>query len=57
MKRVPDVIDCWYDSGSASFAQFHYPFEIKKNLKKDIVMIILQKQLIRLEDGFIHYMF
>ena len=29
MERVPDVIDCWYDSGSASFAQFHYPFENK----------------------------
>ncbi|MFZ3167559.1 MAG: isoleucine--tRNA ligase [Candidatus Methanoperedens sp.] len=29
MKRVPDVIDCWYDSGSAPFAQFHYPFENK----------------------------
>ncbi|MBU7023318.1 MAG: isoleucine--tRNA ligase, partial [Theionarchaea archaeon] len=27
MKRVPDVIDCWYDSGSAPFAQWHYPFE------------------------------
>ncbi len=30
MTRVPDVIDCWYDSGAASFAQFHYPFENKK---------------------------
>ncbi len=27
MERVPYVIDCWYDSGSAPFAQFHYPFE------------------------------
>ncbi|MBU7047756.1 MAG: isoleucine--tRNA ligase, partial [Theionarchaea archaeon] len=27
MRRVPDVIDCWYDSGSAPFAQWHYPFE------------------------------
>jgi isoleucyl-tRNA synthetase len=34
MKRVPDVIDCWYDSGSASFAQFHYPFENKKEFEK-----------------------
>ncbi|ONI46102.1 isoleucine--tRNA ligase, partial [Candidatus Epulonipiscium fishelsonii] len=30
MKRVDDVIDCWYDSGSMPFAQFHYPFENKK---------------------------
>ncbi|MCL1935358.1 MAG: isoleucine--tRNA ligase [Defluviitaleaceae bacterium] len=29
MKRVPDVIDCWFDSGSMPFAQFHYPFENK----------------------------
>ncbi|MDI6811548.1 MAG: isoleucine--tRNA ligase [archaeon] len=26
-RRVKDVIDCWYDSGSAPFAQWHYPFE------------------------------
>jgi len=34
MTRVLDVIDCWYDSGSASFAQFHYPFENKKEFEK-----------------------
>ncbi len=34
MKRIPDVIDCWYDSGAASFAQFHYPFENKKEFQK-----------------------
>lgn len=27
MKRVKDVIDCWFDSGSMPFAQYHYPFE------------------------------
>jgi isoleucyl-tRNA synthetase len=26
-KRVPEVIDCWFDSGAMSYAQFHYPFE------------------------------
>ena len=30
MKREPYVIDCWYDSGSAFFAQWHYPFENKE---------------------------
>ncbi|MEN9625921.1 MAG: hypothetical protein RL557_249 [archaeon] len=34
MKRIPDVIDCWYDSGAASFAQFHYPFENKKEFER-----------------------
>ena len=29
MKRVPEVIDCWFDSGSMPFAQWHYPFENK----------------------------
>lgn len=31
MERVPDVIDCWFDSGSMPFAQHHYPFENKEH--------------------------
>lgn len=34
MKRIPDVIDCWYDSGCAPFAQFHYPFENKEEFER-----------------------
>lgn len=34
MSRVHDVIDCWYDSGSATFAQYHYPFENKEIFEK-----------------------
>jgi len=34
MTRVSEVIDCWYDSGCASFAQFHYPFENREYFKK-----------------------
>jgi len=34
MKRVPEVIDCWYDSGSMPFAQWHYPFENKELFEK-----------------------
>lgn len=30
MVRVPEVIDCWFDSGSMPFAQWHYPFENKE---------------------------
>jgi isoleucyl-tRNA synthetase len=30
MRRVPDVIDVWFDSGAMPFAQFHYPFENKQ---------------------------
>lgn len=29
MRRVPDVLDCWFESGSMPFAQYHYPFENK----------------------------
>ena len=34
MKRVSEVIDCWYDSGSMPFAQWHYPFENEDKFKK-----------------------
>ena len=34
MHRVPEVIDCWYDSGSMPFAQWHYPFEHKEKFEK-----------------------
>ena len=41
MKRVPEVIDCWFDSGSMPFAQYHYPFEnqelFKKNFPADFI--------------------
>ncbi|OZG48715.1 isoleucine--tRNA ligase [Bombiscardovia coagulans] len=30
MRRISDVMDCWFESGSMSFAQFHYPFENKE---------------------------
>lgn len=30
MNRVPEVIDCWFDSGAMPFAQYHYPFENKE---------------------------
>ncbi|MBR5968066.1 MAG: isoleucine--tRNA ligase, partial [Lachnospiraceae bacterium] len=34
MKRVPEVIDCWFDSGAMPFAQHHYPFENKELFEK-----------------------
>ena len=35
MKREEEVIDCWYDSGSAFFAQWHYPFENQQRFKEN----------------------
>ncbi len=34
MKRVSEVIDCWFDSGSMPFAQWHYPFENKETFEE-----------------------
>lgn len=35
MKRVPEVIDCWYDSGAMPFAQHHYPFENQELFERE----------------------
>lgn len=35
MKRISDVFDCWFESGSMPYAQFHYPFENKKEFLKN----------------------
>lgn len=34
MTRVPDVLDCWFDSGSMPYAQLHYPFENKEEFEQ-----------------------
>ena len=34
MNRVPEVLDCWFESGSMPYAQFHYPFENKEEFEK-----------------------
>lgn len=36
MRRVPEVVDCWFDSGSMPFAQWHYPFENKERINKGL---------------------
>ena len=36
MTRVPDVIDCWFDSGSMPFAQQHYPFENSESFDREM---------------------
>lgn len=33
--RIPEVLDCWFESGSMTFAQFHYPFENKDYFEKN----------------------
>ncbi len=35
MRRIPDVLDCWFESGSMPYAQLHYPFENKEKFEKN----------------------
>ena len=35
MKRIPEILDCWFESGSMPYAQWHYPFEKKEHFEKD----------------------
>lgn len=35
MKRIPDVLDCWFESGSMPYAELHYPFENKEKLESN----------------------
>ena len=53
MKRVPDLIDVWFDSGAMPYAQWHFPFENEETFVKIILQILLQKVLTRPGDGFI----
>jgi len=34
-QRIPDVLDCWFESGSMPYAQMHYPFENKEKFEKN----------------------
>jgi isoleucyl-tRNA synthetase len=45
MKREEEVIDCWYDSGSAFFAQWHYPFENKEEFKQNFPVDFISEAL------------
>ncbi len=45
MKREEEVIDCWYDSGSAFFAQWHYPFENKDEFEKNFPVDFISEAL------------
>ena len=45
MKREEEVIDCWYDSGSAFFAQWHYPFENKEKFKENFPVDFISEAL------------
>jgi len=45
MTREKEVIDCWYDSGSSFFAQWHYPFENKEQFKENFPVDFISEAL------------
>ena len=45
MTREKEVIDCWYDSGSSFFAQWHYPFENKEKFKENFPVDFISEAL------------
>lgn len=45
MTREKEVIDCWYDSGSSFFAQWHYPFENKEKFKDNFPVDFISEAL------------
>ena len=57
MKRVPDLIDVWFDSGAMPYAQWHFPFENKETFQAKLSrQILLPKVLTKPEAGFIPFM-
>ncbi len=55
--EAPEVIDCWFDSGSMPFAQHHYPFENKELFEQQFpAHSSYLKLLTRQEDGSIHFL-
>lgn len=56
MKRVPEVIDCWFDSGAMPFAQWHYPFENKELFNDNFPADFISEALDQTRMGSIHCM-
>ena len=55
MVRIPEVFDCWFESGSMPYAQEHYPLRMQNASRKGSLLSLLLKASTRLEVGFTHY--
>lgn len=55
-KRVPEVLDCWFESGSMTFAQFHYPFKNKKLFKKNFPADFVAEYIAQIRTWFYYMM-
>ena len=57
LKRIPEVLDCWFESGAMPYAQNHYPFENKERFEKNFPADFIAEAWIKLVDGFIHWLY
>ena len=55
-KRVPEVLDCWFESGAMTFAQFHYPFENKKFFEKNFPSQFVAEYIAQVRTWFYYMM-
>lgn len=55
-KRVPEVLDCWFESGAMPFAQFHYPFENKTLFEKNFPSHFVAEYIAQVRTWFYYMM-
>ncbi|MBU1252151.1 MAG: isoleucine--tRNA ligase [Nanoarchaeota archaeon] len=55
-KRVPEVLDCWFESGAMTFAQFHYPFENKKEFESSLPAQFVAEYIAQVRTWFYYMM-
>ncbi|MBW6442393.1 isoleucine--tRNA ligase [Patescibacteria group bacterium] len=55
-KRIPEVLDCWFESGAMTFAQFHYPFENKELFKKSFPSDFVAEYIAQVRTWFYYMM-
>lgn len=55
-KRIPEVLDCWFESGSMPFAQFHYPFENKKMFEESLPSQFVAEYIAQVRAWFYYMM-
>jgi len=54
MKRIPEVFDCWFESGAMPFAQFYYPFKNKKVFQKNFPAHFIAEGIDQTRGWFYH---
>ena len=55
-RRIPEVLDCWFESGAMTFAQFHYPFENKKFFEENFPSQFVAEYIAQVRAWFYYMM-